>query len=66
LIARYVIENKMADLYVVAGVNTTRELQKSLIEDAVIESAKCLGRMHDTEVGVNFNLAASPFRKNVE
>jgi len=56
----------MADLYVVAGVNTTRELQKSLIEDAVIESAKCLGRMHDTEVGVNFNLAASPFRKNVE
>jgi len=34
-------------------------------EDGVVEGAKSLGRMHGTEIGANFNPAASPFRKNV-
>lgn len=34
-------------------------------EHGVVEGAKSLGRMYGTEIGANFNPAASPFRKNV-
>lgn len=32
-------------------------------EDGVVEGAKSLGRMHGTEIGANFNPAASPSRR---
>jgi hypothetical protein len=58
----------MADLYVATGVKRQESCKEDLIEDGVANGAKRLGRISDTEFSayMYFDLAASPFRKNVK